>query len=306
MIRPILLKSNSLTISVILTAMLLMIDIVWVLASPLSFDWGSVALGLSVPAGILLYAAFYTFVRPAERISNMSVNAVVLILFSHIGCVYGYLIATSPLPLQDELFVSIDSFFGFDWVAYSRFVFSSTTLRVVSLIFYNLTLPLVVFTIIWLSFKGKTTQSRDFVLTIIVGAIVCISISWFLPAAGAVGYFAPDESLYGGLPIIVDLEYKQDYFELRKGMEFVISLSEPKGFVAFPSYHVCMAILIILAFRNEGAVLWIMLMVNSLTIASTPIDGGHHLSDVLGGLFVGVVCFLLVRMFVKDNSSQNG
>ena len=120
--RPILLNRTSSVLSVSLTALLLVIDVVWVLVSPLSFDWGSIGIGLAVPAVLLLYAAFYTFIRPAERISSMSVDAAILILFSHVGCVFGYLIATSPMPLQDELFLGIDQFLGFDWIAYSSLV----------------------------------------------------------------------------------------------------------------------------------------------------------------------------------------
>lgn len=293
--RPMPVVHTSTFISAALIVLLLIISVVWVLLSSHSFDWQSSLLGLLVPAGLFIYAIFYTFIRPVRRISSMSVEAGLLIMFSHVGCVFGYLIATSPFPLQDELLVHMDRMFGFDWLVYSKFVFSSPALRTISLIFYNLTLPLVVVTMVWLSLKGKTAQSSKFVLTIIIGAIVCISISWVIPAAGAVGYYAPDESLYQGLPIFIDIHYKQDYFELRDGKAFVISLTEPKGLVAFPSYHVCMAVLILLALLKEGPLFWLMLVANALTIASTPIDGGHHLVDILGGMIVAVACYKLVH-----------
>lgn len=270
--------------------------LIWLPLSSISIDWESTKLGFITVCLLLAYGSFYTFIRPSDRISSMVFDAVLLIVFSHFGCVYGYLIATSPLPLYDEIFIKFDNLVGFDWKTYSTLIFSSDTLRYASLVFYNLTLPLTLFTTIYLSLKGFTDQSAEFVFTIILGAIVCITISWFLPAAGAVGHYAPTELFYNGHPILVDINYKQDYFSLRSGAETTLSFHAPKGLVAFPSYHVCMAVLIIIAFRRTKKLFWLMLIINFLTIASTPIDGGHHLSDAFGGVIVAVVCYAALKL----------
>lgn len=236
----------------------------------------------------------------------MVFNAVLLIVFSHLGCVYGYLIATSPLPLYDESLVRIDKYLGFNWLTYSSTAFSSDILRYASLVFYNLTLPLTLFTTIYLSLKGQIKKSTEFVFTIMLGAFVCITISWFIPAAGAVGHYAPNDLFYNGYPILVDINYKQDYFFLRAGNETTLSFIAPKGLVAFPSYHVCMAVLIILACKKATKLFWIMLIINFLTILSTPIDGGHHLSDAIGGVIVAIGCYAALNFLPNRKFSTNG
>jgi hypothetical protein len=60
------------------------------------------------------------------------------------------------------------------------------------------------------------------------------------------------------------------------------------GLVAFPSYHVGLSVIMMVAFRGVKRWFWPIVVLNTLVIMSTPIDGGHHLSDGLGG---AVSCF---------------
>jgi membrane-associated phospholipid phosphatase len=276
---------------------LFVVDLVWMSVSRLQFDWASLTLGVSVPVILLLAAWFYTFHRPSERIANLSVDAAILILFSHLGCIFSYLVSAHGGDLQDELMVAVDQSLGFDWHSYTQFFLRNDLLRLASILFYSLTLVLVVATVVWLSFAGHTGRSREFVSTIILGAILCIGISGLVPTAGGAGYFAPDSAFYLGHMVIVDRDYMQDFFDLRSGVNVIVSLVEPKGLISFPSYHACMAVLVILAFRRMGFMFWLMLAVNVGVIATTPVEGGHHLSDVLGGIALGLVAFVLIRRF---------
>jgi len=301
-------KEQSLTrlLCVLITVALLLLNSIWLPQTALVFDVMSALPGVTVAFFLAIYAIFYSVVRPSERISSMAGDASILIVFSHVGSVYGYLIATSPYPLYDELLTSLDRMIGFNWLAYNEIVFSSMALRVLSLVAYYMTLPLVVATMIWLSLKGRTQESREFVLSIILGAIVCITISWFIPAAGAVGYYSPDDSLYNGMIRIVDLEYKQDYFKLRAGETVAFSMEEPKGLVAFPSYHVCMAILTTLALRHYRLIFWSVFGISFATFMSTPVDGGHHLVDGLAGALVGIMCFYSARHITTIETKRSG
>ncbi len=276
---------------------LFVVDVVWMSVSRLQLDWGSVTLGIAVPVILLLAAWFYTFQRPSERIANLSVDAAILILFSHLGCIFSYLVTAHGGGLHDELMVSVDQALGFDWHSYTQFFLRNDLLRLASMLLYSMTLLFVIATVVCLSFSGHTGRSREFVSTIILGAILCIGISGIVPTAGGAGYFAPDSDFYMGHKVIVDRNYMQDFFDLRSGSNVIVSLVEPKGLISFPSYHACMAVLVILAFRRMGFLFWLMLALNIGVIATTPVEGGHHLSDVLGGIALALLAFVLIRRY---------
>ena len=162
----------------------------------------------------------------------------------------------------------------------------------------------VILTVVWLSLAGRIGRSREFVSTIILGGILCIGISGLIPTAGAAGHYAPGSDFYLGYTIIVDRAYMQDFFDLRNGINVIISLAEPKGLISFPSYHACMAVLVVIAFRGLGYIFWLMLVMNFCVIATTPVEGGHHLTDVLGGIVVAFAAFVLVRRSIVSAHSM--
>ena len=198
--------------SIAMVSGLFVIDIVWMFFSNLRFDWTSIGFGASIPILLILMAWFYTQVRPSERISNLSEDAAILIVFSHVGCIFSYLVSANGGALQDEFMVAVDHYLGFDWHGYTRYFLKSDILRIVSKFFYALTLIFVVFTIAWFSLTGKISRSREFLSTIILGAIVSIILSGIIPTAGGAGHYAPDSDFYMGYKIMVDTSYMQDFF----------------------------------------------------------------------------------------------
>jgi membrane-associated phospholipid phosphatase len=93
---------------------------------------------------------------------------------------------------------------------------------------------------------------------------------------------------------VVDLAYKQAFFDMRLGTLRHLSLNDLKGLVAFPSYHVGLSVILMVAFRGVKGWFWPIMVLNTLVIMSTPIDGGHHLSDGLGGALLALGCAAVV------------
>lgn len=82
---------------------------------------------------------------------------------------------------------------------------------------------------------------------------------------------------------VVDLAYQDDFFRMRASELTVLSLDDPKGLIAFPSYRVALSVLIALAFRGRRRFFIPLAVWNFGVILSTPIDGGHHLIDGIAG-----------------------
>ena len=66
-----------------------------------------------------------------------------------------------------------------------------------------------------------------------------------------------------------------------------------KGLVGFPSFHTAQAIVVAWYARKLGVLFYPFLVFNILVIASTPIQGGHHIVDVIGGLAVAALAIWL-------------
>jgi membrane-associated phospholipid phosphatase len=147
---------------------------------------------------------------------------------------------------------------------------------------------------------GKTDRTRELTATVMLSSFICIAIAGIVPSAGALAYYHPSSAFYMQNHPVVDIAYKQVFFDLRAGLMTHLSLVDAHGLVAFPSYHVGMSLIVILAFRGmKGWIFWPLVALNILVILSTPIDGGHHLSDGLGGLVLVLVSWGAINWLRK-------
>ena len=130
---------------------------------------------------------------------------------------------------------------------------------------------------------------------VMVGALICIAVSAVLPAAGALATIRPPAELAMANHPLVDLGYKQVFFDLREGSLRALSLDGVHGLIAFPSYHCTLSALVVLAAAYLGRpAFFAALLLNGAVVFSTPIDGGHHLVDGLAGVVVALVSWRLV------------
>jgi PAP2 superfamily len=278
---------------------LLCVDLVWSPFSTLRFGADSLtALIIVLVLSLFAFLLYKQFKFPIV-IMSLGTELFILLLFSGVGFVFSYLVTASGGPLQDELIITMDKAVGFDWREYVAIFVRNDFLRTVSLIFYLLTPLLVIFSLIWFCLQGEISQASALVAMIILGGILCIGISGIFPNAGAAGYFLPDKNFYQGSSIIVDSHYMQTFFDLRKGAGIHVSFLQPVALISFPSYHSCMALLVVLCFRGRKAIYWVMLALNGVTLFIIPVEGGHHLSDVLAGAFVAMLAYWLVMGYER-------
>lgn len=262
------------------------LDAAWILLSDFEFaiasSWKVITLVAVLGAG----AWIYRVKRPMRQFEVLCAETAFLLAFSAAAAVFSVLITSIGLPLIDDRLMAIDSALGFDWQAYVGFVNGYRWLGQVSSFIYMTTLSQVALTVVALAFLGKLETVQHFVLSVMLGALICIAISAILPAAGALGTIRPPAEFIAMNSPVVDLEYKQAFFDLRDGLGRFISFDEPRGLIAFPSYHATLSALIILAFTRIRMWFWPVLALNLAVILSTPVDGGHHMIDAMGGVAV--------------------
>jgi len=276
------------------TLALIALDVVWILARGFSFDMKSLVDCIGVTAAMAVIGFVYTRLRPDEKLATLATETGFLIAFSAAGAIFSYLVTTLDFPLIDGFLAKTDLFLGFNWHNYVAFVNARPWLGDLSSIVYQTTLAQIAFSVVVLTLLGRMDRTREMTAIVMVSSVLCVAISGLLPSAGALAYYHPDASFYMQNLPVVDLAYKQQFFDIRNGVLTHLSLVDLHGLVAFPSYHVGLSVILMIAFRGMWKWFWPLTALNTLVILSTPIDGGHHLSDGLGGIALALISAVIV------------
>lgn len=288
-----------LSIKMTLVGVLLAIDAQWIWAMDFVFDPVSAIKVTVVVSGLAFMSWFYAARRPVERLQVVCAETAVLLAFSAAAFVLSVLVISDNMPLIDDRLIAFDAALGFDWRAYVEFFNARPWLGQLSSMVYVTSLSQVALTILALGLLGRTRRLQHFVTAVMLGALVCILVSALLPAAGALGTIRPPAGFMAMNQPIVDLAYKQAFFDIRDGASRLISLEQPQGLIAFPSYHCTLSVLIVMTFWRVRIWFWPVLALNVAVILSTPVDGGHHLADALAGILVAVFAWRMADKLAR-------
>lgn len=209
-----------------------------------------------------------------------------------------YVSARLNYPLSDEWLISIDHAMGFDWKAYIHWVDQSATLAFLSTTAYISSGPqmLVIITILFL-YKNIAHNQRFLLAFIATGAITVI-LSALYPAVAGYVHYNIDPSQFKNLHPIAARVHEAPYMAMRNHTTNVLSFPM-QGLVTFPSFHAALAIVLIYAAWPVRWLRIIAIPLNILVLFATPVDGGHWLIDVVGGVAIALVVVRLVHKHVK-------
>lgn len=293
--------SDSQTFSKVLIVIgILAIDAVWIALTDFRFDVQSALKVIAVTMFCSVVAFIYRTKRPMRTFEVVCTETTILLSFTAAASVLSYLVTSLDRPLIDAELIGLDAKIGFDWLAYVGYVSERPLLGLVYSVAYLTILAQVALAVIVLGLVGRIERTQQFVAAVMLGALVCIFVSAILPSAGALATLRPSEALWGIQRPVVDLAYKQTFFDLRSGFARFISLDSMRGVIAFPSYHGTLSGLLILAFLDIPYWFWAVSMLNMLILFATPIEGGHHLTDVIAGVVVAFGSWYVAGLFYKS------
>jgi hypothetical protein len=240
-------------------------------------------------AGLALLTAIsvaYGVGGRSTSISGMAFYGATWVIFSVVGLVFTYLMATLQFPLLDENFVRIDAMLGFHWMTWHRWLQSYPLANQILYFAYFSGMLQVVFSIIYFSHVGKMERNDELLWAALISLSIVAIISGIFPALGAFHQFGID------LELGVHLAH---LLALRDGSATTFALPTMQGIITFPSYHTVLAILLMHAFRGQRYWFAAVAALNSLMLLSTPTFGGHYLVDMLAGALVAALAIDVVR-----------
>lgn len=275
-----------------LTAFLAAGDAAWAVLGHFQLDTGAyLRLGL-MAAALLAGARLYQTVRPDPRLAAMLFGTGFLCAFSIGASLLNYLLLTHTGARIDGSLAALDRAMGFDWPAAMSWMAAHPRLNAVAFLAYGSMLPQVALLTVVLATHAPAQVYR-FSAALALSALACIGIWSLAPSFGAF-------SVYGGaapshMILALDPAYARDLVKLLKDGPGLISPGDAKGLIGFPSYHAVLALLVMWHARGLKYLRIPAILLNSAVLLATPIQGGHHLVDVLGAIPVAAFALFIVE-----------
>ena len=264
-------------------------DVVWLQAGHFDIDahaYGILALLAAALAGGGLY---YTHIRKDERLAAMLMATAFLIGMSASFSVLNYLLLTVAGPRIDGTLAAFDRAIGVDWPAMMAFIAHYPRTDMVLQFVYISVLPQIAVLVLCLGFFGKPEQIYRLCLSVATSAAISMAVWTAAPSFGAFSVYDLPPAVAGHLALALDGRYAHALIGLLVHGPGHISPTAAKGLIGFPSYHAVLALLVVWYARSIPVARWIALGVNAVVLIATPIQGGHHVVDVLAGFAVAAL-----------------
>jgi len=251
------------------------------------------ALGLTIGSPglwILVAACLYCRWRKMTRMADLSqVLAWVLVVAPTIS----FLIPAagrSPYPLVDSGLARIDAAMHFHTVDIVHLFARIPRVQHALYIAYALLWVLVVASLLIPTLGGRGVDSRRYVFAVLIASIMTALLFAFWPAAGpwTVQNFPPNGDQAEVVGALAALKSGQPLPEDVK-----------TAVVAFPSFHVILAVLSVVALWNTRWVRWFAVVFGAMICVSTITTGWHYGIDVIGGLAVTYLAQVVACMAIK-------
>ncbi len=270
------------------------------------------SIGFALPPGeivfaieLLFAAQIGSFVLLSTNIQDaysvfMAIQYLALFLFGSVfTAATFYSSATLNFPLNDDLLIKIDSWMGFDWFNYVKFVAQYPRLQLAFDIGYSSMSYSIVVAICALVMSRNTVHLQRFAIVFFVTLLITMFFACVFPAVGFYVHFNINPAEWGIQPTAPRV-HEEHLLALRNGTMH----SLPKiirGIVTFPSFHAAVGIMLVWAFYPVRYLRSFMTVLNLILIVSAPFDGGHYLIDIIGGLLIAFSAIILANYIIPVN-----
>jgi PAP2 superfamily protein len=218
-----------------------------------------------------------------------------LVLITAIMAPLTYIAASTNLPMQDANLLAIDRALGLNWVVYVDFVEDHPTLAAFLNVGYNMIRwPIFAIPVV-LAAIGAYRRVEEFAFAFGAALAVTTVLSALVPAIVVYQQIGLDPTSLQHINPGAYLDQLRDLPPTREG---VLRHLEPLGLggiVTFPSFHTASSVLDVWALWPARWFRPIVLAVNGLMLAATPVNGGHYFVDLIAGMAIAVLAILAAR-----------
>lgn len=262
--------------------------------------WGGFAAGIGLFGIIAAFGLLLRLRGYSVHVASMLVVIGLFPIFASVLSVATMLAFPLQRPLIDDLLFSIDAALGYHWDAavillaeYPRF---SALLGKI----YLSSFPQLLILAIYLGLTRRAVQMHHLLLTGMIAAIMTLAFWLIWPSFGPSAYLSLAPEVLEATGLVVTPQYGAVLMHFAEVGVPKIESHLVLGSVAFPSYHIVMALMVVW-FARGTVLFWPALAVNLLMIPATLTHGGHHLIDLPGGLLGFALATVLAGRLLQDD-----
>ncbi len=276
------------------------IDVLLLLSAHLRIDisWASIGFAAwGVASGAICYA-FRARATPGQRIARDFTESVSLFAaISLLGAVASYPLASGDRSFVDPALERIDLSLHFHWIRWYELVATHAWLQSVERMAYLSIFFTPALLLGHFACSGRLAESRLFIATFGVAALITLALFPLLPAAG------PFATLWhGAMPYMPLSALYQDQviLALRHHAIHAVDLGALHGLVCAPSFHAASAVLYMATAWRIAPLRWPIAALNVAMLLATPVEGTHYLADLLCGMIVASLALALTPVLIQS------
>ena len=270
------------------------IDGLWMRIEHFDVDMSAYLTIAGVSFGLALVGLFYEYIRKDPSLSGMLLGTSFLIVFSSAFAVLNYFLLTVAGTRIDKTLAAVDRAMGVDWPTMMAFAANHPVCNSVLLVAYRSVMPQIAILMMCLGWRARSDEITSFCLALATGATLTVAIWTLFPSFGAFSVYDLPANVENRLTLALDSHYAHALIALLTDGPGRIAPNELKGLIGFPSFHIVLAILVTWYARSWKIIFLPLTVINLVVFVATPIQGGHHVIDVVGGVAVAVLSISFV------------
>jgi hypothetical protein len=216
-----------------------------------------------------------------------------------------YFLLTVAGHRVDDVLAGVDRSLHVNWPMMITWASAHPTLNFVLAIAYACALPEIALLIPLLGWRSPVTRIYSFCYALACATFITMAIWTIFPSFGAISVYQLPPSIVAHTQLALGPDYAHELIRLLANGPGLITPADMKGLIGFPSFHAVLALLTTwyaMGIRYVGVPVAVL---NVVVLLSTPIQGGHHVVDVFGGIVVAAVSILVAEWLTKSLSDMD-
>ncbi|KAF0116724.1 MAG: hypothetical protein FD150_236 [Rhodobacteraceae bacterium] len=261
-------------------------------------NWPPFLAGYFGTLGLAAVGAYVRQTKGAPRIALALVGTAIFTGFTAVSSVFIFALFPLQNPLIDLTLIELDAALGYDWSSLVAWLAGFPVFAKVLGYVYHSSLVQILLTIILLAGLSREIALHRFLFVGILTLILAVAIWWIVPSVGPSAFQSIPEADRLATGLYFNPAYGAYLRELVEVGPRVITPEVVTGVVAFPSYHIIMALMVVWSARGTFAFLP-ALGTNIAMVPATLTHGGHHLIDLFAGLVVFIFAVWVAGRLIR-------
>ncbi len=265
--------------------------------------WGGFFPAFGASAMLVVIGMYIRATRPMPQLALGAIGFGIFMSFTGSVAIFIYTLFPVVYPVVDLSLMGVDAALGFVWTDFVKFIASYPLLGIGLRYVYLSILPQMVAVIILLAVLNRTIPLHRFLTVGIFCMIVTVAIWWLFPSVGPGAYAMVPIEVQAKIGLVLDAAYGAELRRLSTEGMAIITADRITGVIAFPSFHMIMACMVVWFTRGTWAFIP-ALAVNIAMVPATLSHGGHHLVDVFAGAVTFALCVWLVNRLIPMRPTE--